>query len=371
MVQVAAAANEFLRTNLAEWRSVRLAELMFSRGDAALLMLVVFLAVSLGVLMARSMFRGRTVKGRVALPALVPGLGGASFSFVRHSPLLLFLAGLPFFAVAVADPFTSFAHKDVTYPGRRIALMVDASSSMMDTFDAPRLAQQAPNRAKFFTAVGAVQTFVKTRMQGKFKDLIALLEFGDESYVVTPFTNDYDNILLSVSLIGEPNEFYRFPDQGTTIGAAMDLAVNLFTAFDFLNAAGNLLIIVSDGEDQKVDGPKLNNKTVEEILSGVTKAKIPVYFIRLAQNYEYGKALSDSIWGPVVERTGGKFYAAKDEATILAAIQEIDKRATGSVSVKQYSTQQVRFTSFALAAFACWTLALALKLTVPHLRKFP
>ena len=361
----------FLTAALAEWRSVHLAELRFSRLDAALLQVGAFLGISLAVLCARSLFTGRSSRGRVALPALVPGMRSSSFSFVRHSPLLLFLGGLGCFMIAVADPYTAFSQQDVSYPGRRIALMVDASSSMLDTFNAPRLAVPGPSHAKFFTAVGAVRSFIETRMTGKYRDLIALLEFGDESYVVTPFTNDYDNVLLSVSLIGEPNEFYHFPDQGTTIGAALDLAVNLFTTFNYLNAAGNLLVIISDGEDEKIDGPKLGNKNVEQILSGVTKAKIPVYFIRLAQNYEFGKGASDRIWGPIIERTGGRFYAAKDEAAVVDALRDIDTRAVGRVSVRQYTTRKDRFESYALMAVALWTAALLLKLTVPHLRKFP
>jgi len=106
-------------------------------------------------------------------------------------------------------------------------------------------------------------------------------------------------------------------------------------------------------------------------LGGATQAKIPVYFIRTSYNKGLGRAFTDPIWKPVVERTGGKFYAASDEATILSAIQEIDKVAVGKISIKQYSTQQPRFSIFALIATGLWTLALGLKLTVPHLNKFP
>jgi hypothetical protein len=323
------------------------------------------------VLLARSLLGRGSARGRIALPAIVPAMRESPIAFVRHTPLVLFFVGLAFFTIALADPFTSLAHQEVSFPGRRIGLLIDASSSMMDGFAAPHLANGAPNGARFFTAVGAAKLFVNTRRNGKYRDLIALLEFGDESYVVTPFTNDYDNMLLSMSLIGEPNEFYHFPDQGTTIATAIDQAVDLFTAFEYLNASGNLLIILSDGEDVKIDGPKLNNKTVDEILSGATKAKIPVYFLRIAQDFDLGKANSDYIWKPVVERTGGRFYAARDEASILSAIEEIDKRAVGRVAVRQYSTDQTRFSSFALAAAVLWSLALLLKLTVPYLRKFP
>jgi Ca-activated chloride channel family protein len=356
--------SAFLRNNLAEWRSVRVAELLFAHRNTARLAVVVVIAVSLAILVARTTFARRPGSHRVALPAILPIIRSSPFSFVRHGALILFLLGLPFFVLALADPYTSLTQQEVSFPGRRIGLLIDASSSMMEPF-------KAPSDARFFTAVAAAQTFVKMRMKSKFRDLIALIEFGDESYVITPFTNDYDNILLSISLIDDLTEFNKFPDQGTTIGMAINQAVRLFTAFDFLNASGNLLVIFSDGEDTKVSGPRLGGMNVDEILSGATRAKIPVYFIRVSYNKAIGRAFTDPIWKPVVEKTGGKFYAASDEATILNAIAEIDKVAIGKIAIKQYSTQRARFTSFALVAVALWTLALALKLTVPYLRKFP
>ena len=175
------------------------------------------------------------------------------------------------------------------------------------------------------------------RMKGKYRDLIALIEFGDEAYVVTPFTNDYDNILLSISLIGDLDRVHEVPRPGNDHRAwRSSRRVDLFKAFDFLDASGNLMVIFSDGEDTKVNGPRLGNRTVEEILSSATLAKIPVYFIRTSYNKALGRAFTDPIWKPVVEKTGGKFYAASDEATILSAIQEIDKVAGGKISVRQY-----------------------------------
>ncbi len=48
--------------------------------------------------------------------------------------------------------------------------------------------------------------------------------------------------------------------------------------------------------------------------------------------------LPDDIWKPAIEATGGKFYAAGDEAAILNAIKDIDRRSAGRVDVKLYST---------------------------------
>ena len=366
-----AAIRALLQQGLVEWQNVRVAELLFGHRDTARLTVIVLLALSMAVLVARSVVRRGPGRNRVALPAILPSIRHSPFSFIRHGPLLLFLAGLPFFILALADPYTSLTRQEVSYPGRRIGLLIDASSSMMEPFTAAQLGKNAPSNARFFTAVAAAETFVRQRMKSKYKDLTALVEFGDEAYVVTPFTNDYDNILLSISLINDLTEFNKFPDQGTTIGMAINQAVKLFKAFNFLDAAGNLLVIFSDGEDTKVSGPRLGGLNVEEILGSATEAKIPVYFIRTAFRREIGKAFTDPIWMPVVEKTGGKFYAASDEASILKAIEEIDKVAGGKIDIKMYSTQRPRFSAYALAAVSLWMTALALQLTVPYFRKFP
>jgi len=367
-----AGLNALVQRSLAEWQNVRLAELVFGHRDMSRLMMVVLLSLSAALLVARSVRRFRPGRNRVVLPAILPVIRASRFSFVRHGALLLSLAGLPFFLIALADPYTSITHQEVSFPGRRIAILIDASSSMMEGFKTEHLAKDAPSDARFFTAVAAAKTFVQLRIKRKYHDLMALIEFGDQAYVVTPFTTDYDNILLSISLISDITEFNKFPDQGTTIGMAIDQGVNLFKAFDFLQAAGNLLVVFSDGDDVKLDGPRLGNKTAEQILASATKAKIPVHFIRVALNRKLGQAVGDPVWRPVVEKTGGKYYPAFDETTIVQAVEDIDKMtATGKVVIKQYSTQQPRFSSFALAAVCFWTMALLLKLTLPYFNKFP
>ena len=74
---------------------------------------------------------------------------------------------------------------------------------------------------------------------------------------------------------------------------------------------------------------------------------------------------------PAIEATGGKFYAAGDEATILNAIKEIDRSSAGRVDVRRYSSQQPKFGGYAFIAAGLWTVALVLQLTVPYFRKFP
>ena len=358
----------FLRQNVAEWRNVRVAELLFTHRNAARFAVVLLIAVTLGVLILRVVFARRGGTRQVALPAILPMFRHSPFSFVRHGALLLFLCGLPFFLLAFADPFTSLTQQEVSFPGRRIGLLIDASSSMMEPFKAQQLGAKAPSDARFFTAVAAAETFVKMRMKSKYRDLISLIEFGDESYVITPFTNDYDNILLSIGLIGDPVEYSLFPDQGTIIAQAIDQSIGLFKAFNFLDASGNLMVIFTDGEDTRAI---INGRTLDEIVQATIDAKIPLYFVRTNYERERGKVIPDELWIPAVEKTGGRFYAADSEESLLNAIRDIDEVSAGTIQTTQYSTQRPRFALFAMIADACWTGSAAHQLAVPQIQKLP
>lgn len=361
-------ARQYLANVLADWENVRLADLQFwHRADARLVILGLAI-LALFALIARSFITRQPGRHRLLVPALLRTVRPSYVGWVRHLPLLFFLAGVPLMAMAVADPFTSLVTSEVSYPGRRIALMIDASTSMRTPFKAAHLNTRAETDATFFTTVAAAERFIRLRMKDRYKDLLALIEFGNEAYVVTPFTNDYDNILLSISLIGDPVEYSLFPDQGTIIAAAIDQCVGLFKAFNFLDATGNIMVLFSDGEDTRV---QVGDKTLDEILQNSIDNKIPVYMVRT--NYERGKGMviPDEIWIPAIEKTGGRFYAANSEESLLAAINDINNVAAGTIATKQYTSQRPRFAAFALSAAACWLIAAALKLGLPQFQKFP
>jgi Ca-activated chloride channel homolog len=320
------------------------------------------------VFLIRTLTRRSSGRGRLALPSLVDWVRPSRTSLIRHGALLCALAGIPFFALAFADPKTALTREEVSYPGRRISLMIDASSSMLSSMPSSRLAKGAPNDAMFFTTVGAARYFIELRMKGKYRDLMALVEFGDQAYVITPFTTDYENILFSMSLIGDWSEFMAFPDQGTVIANAIDQSVGLFRAFDVLDAAGNAMVIFTDGIDAEVTE---DGRTAFDVLQQARKASIPVYFIRTGTPPRGAQGISDEAWAAAVARTGGKFYNAVDETAIVRAVNEIDRAAAGRVDMKRYSTEQPRFASFALIAACFWTLALLMRLTTPWFQTFP
>lgn len=356
-----------LRADFSGWSEIDGANLLFSHRRDAAAGLVVLLGLSLIIVLWR--FAGRrTGDSHIVLPAIVGRPVGFRLRALRHAPFVLAMAAIPFFAVALADPLMNVARTTASYPGRRIALLIDASSSMMVPFAASQLRDGSSNDAAFLTTIAAAEVFVRQRKAGPYRDLIAVIEFGDEAYVVTPFTTDYDNALLSISLIGDWSEYMRFPDGGTSIARAIDQGAGLFRAFNFLDAVGNVMVIFSDGEDTQVAS---RGKPLADVLAGAVKAKIPVYLVRTSSGKRLGDAVPDAIWKPAVESTGGRFYAAAQEADIVRAIRDIDARSTGTIDVDVYTTREPRFAPFALISAALWISALGLKATAPFFTQFP
>jgi hypothetical protein len=355
-----------VREVLAEWSQLRWQELAFDRREAAILAALAGVGIALVTLMLRGLRGSASPRRSVALPAMLVTFRRSRFRGARHLPLACFIAGLCFFAVALADPFTRLLREDVSYPGRRIAMFVDASGSMSEPFPTTRLGQlDAP---AYFTSVAAAEYFIRLRIEGRYRDLIALIEFGDEAYVLTPFTTDYENILLSTSLINTWDEWGRFNAPGTVLINALNVAVGLFRSFDFLEASGNAMVIFSDGNDTQF---QFEGRPLDSIMQAAYDYRIPVYMLRIAANKQLGQVVPDATWKAAIEKTGGRFFPVADESAIINAVHEIDKLAVGRIDVARYTVNTPRFSVFAAAAIALWAVAVALRLTVPHFSRFP
>ena len=349
---------------LAELDGLTAGGLGFLRLREALLTIGSLGLLTLAVLVTRGLRRHRPGRRQIALPALLPTTPRFSRAFVRHGAFLLFLSGVPFFLVALAAPQTALVQEETSYPGHRITILIDASLSMNSAFSTQRL--RAGNT--FLANVSAAEYFVRRRMEGPYHDLVALIEFGSQAYIVTPFTNDYENILLSIGLIGTPEEYRRFPDHGTLIIEAINRGVQLFRTFDFLHATGNLIVIFSDGQDTHA---VYEDRSLDDILREAADNEIPVYFIRTSYDQELGDILPDHVWKEAVERTGGRFFPAANEDMIIEAVHEIDRLSAGRIEVTRYVTREPRFSSFALVAFVFWTTALVMALGMRMFRTFP
>ena len=137
----------------ADWARLDTAGLSFWFRDTARLAAIGFAVIAALLLALRLVIPRRPGHGRIVLPALVGTMPKARLAWLRHAPALLFAAGLPFALLALADPHASLVASEASYPGRRIALMIDASDSMRSDFTAPSL--NAGTQQAFFTTIAA------------------------------------------------------------------------------------------------------------------------------------------------------------------------------------------------------------------------
>ena len=128
------------------------------------------------------------------------------------------------------------------------------------------------------------------------------------------------------------------------------------------------MVILSDGQDNNV---QIGSMTLEQVLRKAVQYHVPVYMIRTAYSRTLYDVIPDQIWKKAIDATGGKFYPAANQETIMQAIKDIDAAATGRVDVREYAVRQPRFSRFALTAVAFWTLAIGLQMTLRVFRTFP
>ena len=140
-------------------------------------MFIVLLAVVRPGAGRRPCWRQRRPHAASRCRRVLPVMRRSPLALVRHLPLLLFLAGVPFFALALADPHTGFAREEVSYPGRRIALLVDALHEHGDAVRVHEL--KTPGRGDLLHRGGRRRAVHRRRMNGRYHDLVALIQFGN------------------------------------------------------------------------------------------------------------------------------------------------------------------------------------------------
>jgi hypothetical protein len=111
--------------------------------------------------------------------------------------------------------------------------------------------------------------------------------------------------------------------------------------------------------------------TLNQVLKKAVDNHVPVYMIRTAYSRGLFDVIPDQVWKKAIDATGGRFYPASNQETIMQAIKEIDAAATGRVDVREYSVRQPRYSRFALPAVVLWMLAIAMQMTFRMFRTFP
>ena len=259
----------------------------------------------------------------------------------RWLPISLYTLALLILVIALARPVK--VDRTILPPteGIDIILLMDASASMQNK-------DFYPNR---FTAS---QQTAKRFIEKRLTDRIGIVVFAKSALLQAPLTLDHDALqeYIASMYIGMVSPDY------TAIGDALGVAANHLKDS---KAKSKVIILLTDGDS--------NAGTIEPLLAAKAAAAygIKVYTIGTAsapdQNPYASQAdeINEGLLMEIAQRTGGKFYRAKNEAElqqIYDTINELEKTEFApSTTVQRTDTYQ----SFLLLALGLVLLALVLE----------
>jgi Ca-activated chloride channel family protein len=251
--------------------------------------------------------------------------------------------------IALARPQLTLKEEEIKAEGIDIIMVMDISSSM--------LAQDfQPDRLQVSKAVA--KEFIDKREY----DRIGLVVFAGESFTQCPLTTDHRVVKdfldgLQCGLL----------DDGTAIGMGLASAVNRLKDSD---AKSKVVILLTDG---------VNNSGYIKPITAAEIAKeleTKVYTIGVGSRgqalspvsrrsdgrYIFGMAnveIDEALLNQIAEMTGGNYYRATDESSLMAIYDEIDKLEKTEMEIttfKRYSEEFRRFLIIGLLLFLVETL---------------
>src|SRR5215213_3355865 len=257
---------------------------------------------------------------------------------MRHLPFALRMLALVCLIVALARPQKRNDEEMVSGEGVDIILCVDVSGSM--------LAQDlTPNRLEAAKNVAA--NFVDSRPT----DRIGLVIFSGESFTLTPITTDKNVLHSQISSVRS-----GMLEDGTAIGSGLATSVDRLRSS---KSKSKVVILLTDGEN---NGGMIDPNTAKEIAkaTGVRVytigvgtegyAPVPVQTIGGIVTQREKVNIDEKLLKQIANETGGKYFRAKDNESLVNIYSEIDKLEKSRIEVTALRRYSEKFFPFAIAA---------------------
>ncbi len=245
--------------------------------------------------------------------------------------------------IAVARPQLGSKLTEVKRRGVEVIIALDVSNSMLARDISPNRLERA-------------KLAINQMVDKMSDDRIGLIVFAGDAYVQLPVTSDYVSAKMFLSSINPG----MVPTQGTSIGKAIDLAVNSFTE---QSGTSRTLVIITDGENHEED---LSASTKRAAETGVVihtigignpngspiPSNISGGFLTDADGKIVMSKLDEATLMSIAESTGGVYTLANNSNfglnELLAQIRKMDKQEFSSKTYSEYEEKFLYFLWFAL-----------------------
>ncbi len=254
--------------------------------------------------------------------------------------MILMLVVIALFAVLLARPQYGAKLETVKREGIEAIIAIDISNSML----AKDIQPNRLDKAKRMVAQ------LVDRMEN---DKIGIIVFAGDAYTQLPITSDY----ISAKMFLETISPSLISKQGTSIGAAINLAINSFTPQE---GVGKTIIIITDGENHEggaeAAAKKASDNGIQVNVLGIGSPEgAPIPSENGDNQYRKDREgnivitkLNEQMCQDIA-RLGNGMYAHVDNSNVAqrALEKEIDKLAKADIESKIYTAFNEQFQAVA------------------------
>lgn len=286
----------------------------------------------------------------------------------RYMPtikVLLQLGGITFVLLAASRPYVH-TNSDATYQGEEetvngieVMICCDLSNSMLASSTADIKGVSRLQRAKYL---------LDKTLDDMINDRVGIIVFAGNAYLQLPLSPDVQAAKMLVNGMSTG----LLPMQGTSIGAAIDMALN---SFDPESQFSKTILLVTDGENFEDDAVAAARKAAEAgvqvnvIGVGVPGQPMPVPVAEGSEEYltyngETAMTAPDDAAAAEIAEAGGGIYISGGASNAVSQIDtQLDK-----LSAKEYVRTAIPSDSTDLfpIAIAIAFILLSIDLFVPY-----
>lgn len=303
--------------------------------------LFLYLLVIIPVMVAFYVLKQHKVTASMRMPGLQSfSQTGTTFRhYLRHILFAFRAIAIGLLIIALARPQKSDKFQNVSTDGIDIVLTQDISGSMLARDFKPDRLEAAKNIATEF-------------ISGRPYDRIGLVVFSGEAFTQCPITTDH---AVLINLLREIQS--GMIEDGTAIGMGLATAVNRIKDSQ---AKSKVIILLTDGVNNRGE---IAPETAAEIAKtfgirvytiGVGTQGVAPYPVQTPYGMQYqdmAVEIDEGILQQIARTTGGKYFRATDNNSLIQIYKEIDKLEKSKIDVKQFTKKEEKFIIPALIAF--------------------